>query len=118
MESAAAVKGGEASTSGGSCGSHGRGWRHHAVSIWNRGGLRAFYAGITAEYMKVVPGMIVAFTTFEFLKQALGVKQDCAKATNMQQLKSTPRNLEEQELTLSAVEIEVVELLMTTADES
>ena len=68
----------EAASVGGSQGegSSQRGWRHHAVSIWKRGGIKAFYAGIAAEYLKVVPGMVVAFTTFEFLKQALGVKGD------------------------------------------
>jgi solute carrier family 25 phosphate transporter 23/24/25/41 len=111
MESVAAVKGGDRGCVNGTE----SGWKHHAISIWRRGGVRAFYAGITAEYMKVVPGMVVAFTTFEFIKTALGVKQDVPKAHK--QLASTSR--EDRGLKLDDSEAEVLlELLSSVADES
>ena len=41
-------------------------------SIFRAAGLRGFYRGIIPEYCKVVPGMAVAFTSYEALKQMLG----------------------------------------------
>jgi len=48
---------------------YGRCWHN----VLKEGGVRAFYTGIAAEYCKVVPGMAIAFSTFEALKTALGV---------------------------------------------
>lgn len=42
-------------------------------ALYARGGARAFYAGIIPEYVKVVPGMAIAFATYEGLKAATGV---------------------------------------------
>jgi hypothetical protein len=51
------------------------GWWATAADILRRGGPAAFYEGISTEYIKVVPGMIIAFLTFEALKEALGAGQ-------------------------------------------
>ncbi len=40
--------------------------------MYRRGGLRSFYRGIALEYSKVLPGMAIAFTTYEALKQLTG----------------------------------------------
>lgn len=42
--------------------------------IWRAEGARGFYAGILPEYYKVVPGVAIAFCTYELLKRALGVQ--------------------------------------------
>lgn len=44
-------------------------------SIWAREGLRGFYHGIIPEYFKVVPGVAIAFGTFETLKRAMGLRR-------------------------------------------
>ncbi|GAX83991.1 hypothetical protein CEUSTIGMA_g11416.t1 [Chlamydomonas eustigma] len=51
-------------------------WLETWSLIWKRGGFWAFYDGIAAEYIKVVPGMIIAFVTFETLKQAMRVGEN------------------------------------------
>jgi hypothetical protein len=38
------------------------------------GGLRGFYVGILPEYCKVVPGVAIAFCTYEQLKMWLNVR--------------------------------------------
>jgi solute carrier family 25 phosphate transporter 23/24/25/41 len=38
------------------------------------GGLRGFYAGIIPEYMKVIPGVAIAFATYELAKKTLHVQ--------------------------------------------
>eukprot|EP00798_Chlamydomonas_sp_ICE-L_P023554 gene23554-9078_t len=38
------------------------------------GGVRAFYCGIAAEYCKVIPGMTIAFVTFEAMKDFMEVE--------------------------------------------
>jgi solute carrier family 25 phosphate transporter 23/24/25/41 len=38
-------------------------------------GLRGFYVGILPEYCKVVPGVAIAFCTYEQLKQWMRVQQ-------------------------------------------
>ena len=111
MESVAAVKGGDRGCINGTE----RGWKHHAISIWRKGGVRAFYAGIAAEYMKEVPGMMVAFTTFEFIKTALGVKQDVPRADK--QLASMSKEDRGLVLTNSGADM-LLELLSSVADES
>lgn len=40
--------------------------------MYRRGGLRSFYRGIALEYSKVLPGMAIAFTTYEALKRLTG----------------------------------------------
>ena len=36
-------------------------------------GLRGLYIGILPEYYKVVPGVAIAFCTYELMKRSLGV---------------------------------------------
>lgn len=55
---------------------YGQGTRSGGVSylgvwaqVYREGGARAFYRGIVPEYCKVVPGMAIAFTTYEALKR-------------------------------------------------
>lgn len=43
--------------------------------IYSQGGWRAFYTGIVPEYCKVVPGVAIAFCTYEYLKSAFGAVQ-------------------------------------------
>lgn len=38
-----------------------------------QGGLRGFYVGILPEYCKVVPGVAIAFCTYEQMKKWLSV---------------------------------------------
>ncbi|PSC75043.1 Mitochondrial substrate carrier family B [Micractinium conductrix] len=42
-------------------------------SVAQREGLRGLYAGILPEYYKVLPGVAIAFMTYEFMKKSLGV---------------------------------------------
>mmetsp|Transcript_35485 Transcript_35485/g.78725 ORF Transcript_35485/g.78725 Transcript_35485/m.78725 type:complete len:365 (-) Transcript_35485:444-1538(-) len=44
-------------------------WR----SMYRAGGPPAFYVGILPEYCKVLPGVAIAFTVYEMLKETLGV---------------------------------------------
>lgn len=59
------------------------------METWNHviryGGMRALYAGIIPEYCKVLPGMAIAFGTYETLKHYTGCatgKIDCSKGGN------------------------------------
>mmetsp|Transcript_24008 Transcript_24008/g.66718 ORF Transcript_24008/g.66718 Transcript_24008/m.66718 type:complete len:302 (+) Transcript_24008:196-1101(+) len=48
----------------------------HALStIWKTEGMRGFYKGWAANTLKVVPQNAIRFVTYEFFKQALGVKK-------------------------------------------
>jgi solute carrier family 25 phosphate transporter 23/24/25/41 len=38
-----------------------------------RAGPAGFYAGIVPEYVKVAPGVAIAFATYELVRDALGV---------------------------------------------
>ena len=42
-------------------------------SIAAKEGVRGLYAGILPEYYKVIPGVAVAFMTYELLKKSLNV---------------------------------------------
>ncbi len=37
-------------------------------------GIRGLYAGIVPEYLKVIPGVAIAFCTYEGMKRVLGVR--------------------------------------------
>ncbi|KXZ53246.1 hypothetical protein GPECTOR_7g1140 [Gonium pectorale] len=41
-------------------------------AVYSEGGFKAFYRGIGPEYAKVLPGMAIAFTTYEALKRLTG----------------------------------------------
>ncbi|KAK9815221.1 hypothetical protein WJX72_000172 [[Myrmecia] bisecta] len=43
-------------------------------SIMRRDGLRGFYSGILPEYYKVIPGVAIAFCSYELMKKVLGVQ--------------------------------------------
>lgn len=43
-------------------------------AIWRAEGLRGFYHGIRPEYLKVVPGVAIAFGTYELLKHMMNVE--------------------------------------------
>lgn len=43
-------------------------------AVVQREGLRGLYAGILPEYYKVVPGVAIAFMTYELMKKTLGVQ--------------------------------------------
>ncbi len=49
------------------------------TTIVQKDGLRGLYAGILPEYYKVVPGVAIAFCTYELMKKYLGVN---VNATN------------------------------------
>jgi hypothetical protein len=38
--------------------------------VWASAGARGFYAGLTAEYAKVVPGVAIAYGAYEAMKSA------------------------------------------------
>lgn len=42
-------------------------------------GLRGFYSGILPEYYKVVPGVAIAFCSYELMKRALGVQTNATQ---------------------------------------
>lgn len=42
-------------------------------AIYADGGARAFYRGLMPEYMKVIPGVSIAFCAYEVLKAVLDV---------------------------------------------
>lgn len=42
-------------------------------AIYADGGARAFYRGLMPEYMKVIPGVSIAFCAYEVLKAVLEV---------------------------------------------
>lgn len=46
--------------------------------IVQREGMRGLYAGILPEYYKVIPGVAIAFCTYEFAKHTLGVQTNAA----------------------------------------
>ncbi|RMZ54392.1 hypothetical protein APUTEX25_001968 [Auxenochlorella protothecoides] len=48
-------------------------------SIAAREGLRGFYAGILPEYYKVVPGVAIAFCSYELMKRTLGVQTNATQ---------------------------------------
>lgn len=41
-------------------------------AVYSEGGVAAFYRGLRPEFAKVLPGMAIAFTTYETLKQLMG----------------------------------------------
>ena len=48
-------------------------WPFAAAAV-QREGLRGLYSGILPEYYKVVPGVAIAFCTYEMMKTVLGVQ--------------------------------------------
>ncbi|GLI61495.1 hypothetical protein VaNZ11_003823 [Volvox africanus] len=42
-------------------------------AVYSEGGLAAFYRGLGPEFAKVLPGMAIAFTTYETMKRLTGV---------------------------------------------
>lgn len=48
-------------------------------SVWRQEGWRGFYAGILPEYYKVIPGVAIAFCSYEFLKRAMGVQTNATQ---------------------------------------
>lgn len=48
-------------------------------SIWRQEGWRGFYAGILPEYYKVVPGVAIAFCSYELLKRSLGAQTNATQ---------------------------------------
>lgn len=48
-------------------------WNETIRTIWNSGGWRAFYVGLTIGYLKVVPMTAVSFTAWQSGKRLLGV---------------------------------------------
>ena len=47
------------------------GYRDVVQQIIQRQGLKGFYSGIIPEYCKVVPGVAIAFCTYEEMKRLL-----------------------------------------------
>ena len=45
-------------------------------SVWASGGLRAAFAGVSINYLKVVPSTAIGFSTYDFLKSYLGLSHN------------------------------------------
>ncbi len=45
-------------------------------SVWRSGGLRAAFAGVSINYLKVVPSTAIGFSTYDFLKGYLGLSHN------------------------------------------
>lgn len=65
-------------------GQGGRAKQYHSYgacfrSIWAHDGLRGLYSGILPEYYKVIPGVAIAFATYELMKKALHVHPNPSK---------------------------------------
>ncbi len=41
-------------------------------AVYSEGGMAAFYRGLGAEFAKVLPGMAIAFTSYETMKRFTG----------------------------------------------
>lgn len=48
-------------------------------ALLQREGVRGLYSGILPEYYKVVPGVAIAFCTYELMKKMLGVQTNATQ---------------------------------------